>query len=219
MKRAVSLVGTAFADTNTTASTTAATQNQALAASGLSPEQIIQNNLGQLPGISKWEFRQRATTPNSVNSAAAQVSLPGLWEGEALITADAAVSSLGSLGHAAIVDNAAYNLSSFPSGGATYYPNSAWSSYSSVGIVGGSGKGQAAVDDLLDKHYLGVGYNYAFWDKWTTGAFYCSQLVWRGFFDVGLNLDPGYPYIAPKQIWDNTTALPKTYFNYNMGTR
>ncbi len=108
MKRAVSLVGTAvvitfslvgtaFADTNTTASTTAATQNQALAASGLSPEQIIQNNLGQLPGISKWEFKQHAATTNSM---AAQVSLPGLRtkmnEGDLLLTERGQKQSLAS---------------------------------------------------------------------------------------------------------------------------
>jgi len=32
-------------------------------------------------------------------------------------------------------------------------------------------------------------YNWNFWDKWRTDKYYCSQLVWRGYWEAGTDID------------------------------
>ena len=51
------------------------------------------------------------------------------------------------------------------------------------------GKAAAEWGELVDS---GKPYNYNYCDKGTTDAFYCSQLVWREYFDYGVDLDSNY---------------------------
>jgi len=55
-------------------------------------------------------------------------------------------------------------------------------------------------------------YNYAWWDKWRTDSFYCSQLVWRCWFNQGYDIDSGdfmggvVEAATPEEIYlDNNT--------------
>jgi len=184
--------------------------NHAIAKSTMTPDQRMLDEIKKHPELQKWAFKP-------INGSVKPMSLPSFFKGEVLITADAARSSLGNLGHAAIDYDSYSNMSSFPDTGVKYYSNQDWAGYNSMGVIGGSSVGAAAVDDV--NKYWGCSYNYIFTNKYRTDAFYCSQLVWRGFFDKGVDLSPTTTYCAPMQIWTDVRDLPTTYYSYNMPAR
>lgn len=50
--------------------------------------------------------------------------------------------------------------------------------------------------------YRGKPYSWDFGFKWHTSRFYCSQLVWRGWYDVSWRYDTswGFPWVSPMDI-------------------
>ena len=54
---------------------------------------------------------------------------------------------------------------------------------------------QSAVNNA--KYELYDPYNYSFYEKTRTDAFYCSQLVWRAWYDLGVELD----YNGGTAVW------------------
>ena len=50
--------------------------------------------------------------------------------------------------------------------------------------------------------YRGKPYSWDFAFKWHTSRFYCSQLVWRGWYDVSWRYDTswGFPWVSPMDI-------------------
>lgn len=82
--------------------------------------------------------------------------------------------------------------------------------------------------------YINLFAPWEFCDKWTTDRFYCSQLVWRGYYDQGVDLDSNtrqvgmcvldpYAPVFPDDIygsyelglnWDSTYEMTCTDPNY-----
>ena len=58
-------------------------------------------------------------------------------------------------------------------------------------------------------HQLGKPYNWNIWNKWDTTKYYCSQLVWRAYYDNGVNIDSdGGSSVLPDDIYlDNDLSV------------
>ncbi|GAB6091503.1 hypothetical protein JCM12856_30970 [Spirochaeta dissipatitropha] len=51
---------------------------------------------------------------------------------------------------------------------------------------------------------IGKPFNWIIPNKWTTDAFYCSQLVWRAWQQQGYNLSPSSPWASPVSIMNHS---------------
>jgi len=72
-------------------------------------------------------------------------------------------------------------------------------------------KRQRVAEYCLEQARWGKPYNFNFLDSSTEGAFYCSQLAYRAYYNVGVNLNTGkgVPHVPgtesiifPQEIWD-----------------
>lgn len=140
-------------------------------------------------------------------------------KGAVLVTSDALGSSLGSLGHAAISYNNSKNVSSFISSGVKLYNNSSFGNkYKKWGSVYPNSTGTAVKAADQAYRYRNRPYNINLVNKTRTDKFYCSQLVWRGYKNAGLDLGITSSFVAPRQLWDSN-KFPKTIVNRGMPRR
>jgi uncharacterized protein YycO len=72
-----------------------------------------------------------------------------------------------------------------------------------AGLMPKPGYGYVAFNALQNaKTHLGKPYSYDFNNKWRTDKFYCSSLVWRGYYDAGWDIDSdGGDFVSPGDIY------------------
>ncbi|NFI54519.1 hydrolase [Clostridium botulinum] len=128
--------------------------------------------------------------------------------GDILITPYGESSSGGSFsGHAGIVDLQWRNaIESYPADGVQRRVNDWKTRYPKV--IGGSVKNSEPKDYLAASKYaaskIGCSYNKKFGQKRLTNKFYCSQLVWRAWYEQGYDLDKdGGDYVLPTDLISN----------------
>lgn len=64
----------------------------------------------------------------------------------------------------------------------------------------------------------GKPYNYNYCDKVATDAFYCSQLVWREYFDYGVDLDSNYTSLLFCNPQNAVVSPDDLYYSPEIGT-
>jgi uncharacterized protein YycO len=120
--------------------------------------------------------------------------------GDILVTLDGTSSSSFAWagGHAGVVsDVPGYVVESFGNkgslNGVRHWPNDWATRYSNVyGLwVSGATDYNYAYAASYSRAQIGLPYNYNFFDIYTTSAFYCSQLVWRAWYNQGWDLNDG----------------------------
>lgn len=128
--------------------------------------------------------------------------------GDILITPYGQSSSGGSFtGHAGIVDLKWTNtIESYPGDGVQRRVNDWKTRYPKV--LGGSVKNAEPGDYLAASRYavskIGCSYNKSFGQKRLTDKFYCSQLVWRAWYEQGYDLDKDSgDYVLPTDLISN----------------
>lgn len=145
--------------------------------------------------------------------------------GQILVTTDSSSSSsAGIMGHAAIVSsNSAYTIESY---GAGYQPSGYASGVQRYTNTWGNKSGVYLLDAKHDTSlqctsaastasgYIGKPYNVIFSNKTTTTAFYCSQLVWRAWKSVGVDIDDadnGTSPVWPPEIVSSKNTIVLEY--------
>lgn len=184
----------------------------------ITPEEAMKRK-----GIEPMEKKSRVARASSYsmgNSSSPSIGNSSISSigtcGDVLVTPinvlEAATTGRGSYsGHAAIVDsNPDYTIESMPNDGVQRRPNDWKTRYSKVvggRVVGGTKeKADAATSYAANK--IGSSYNWYFYDKLTEDSFYCSQLVWRAWFDQGIDLDKdgGY-FVLPTDLLSNNLEI------------
>lgn len=175
-------------------------------------EKFNQERLDYLQEINPQVNSSKARTLNRLSPSSLGVY------GDILITPSGQSSSGGNLtGHAGIVClDSDYAMEAYFSDGVQRRVNDWKTRYSKVidaGIEGPAWK----------KHYVGAaqyaedregfGYNANILNKWTTDKFYCSQLVWRAWYEQGFDLDKdgGNSVIPTDLISDQLRVFYKSY--------
>ncbi|WP_048602047.1 YiiX/YebB-like N1pC/P60 family cysteine hydrolase [Rubeoparvulum massiliense] len=95
------------------------------------------------------------------------------------------------VGHAAIVsNNNARTVESFPKTGVQYFTND-WKAKSKVYGLWVKGATTTKYKNAASyaQNQIGKKYNWNFVNKFATDKFYCSQLVWRAWYNQGINVD------------------------------
>lgn len=120
--------------------------------------------------------------------------------GDILVTLEgkSSGSSAWAGGHAGVVsDVSGYVVESFGNkgdlNGVRHWPNDWATRYSHVrGLwVSGAGSSHYAYAASYSRNQIGLPYNYNFFNVSTTSSFYCSQLVWRAWYNQGWDLNDG----------------------------
>lgn len=109
--------------------------------------------------------------------------------GNYLVTTDGWIGDIPLPGHAGIVSSTNLCIESFKEGVGWYYND--WDTrYDKVFEyrVNYSG-GQNVRAAAYAEKQVGDPYNYNFFNVWTESKFYCSQLVWRAWYENGADLD------------------------------
>lgn len=141
--------------------------------------------------------------------------------GDILVTPESVsgyINGNGSLtGHAGMINLwHKYTTESFPDGGVQRRNNDWKTRYKK--FICGEPKGVPVGPGLAAARYAeshqGFGYNWNFANKTTTDRFYCSQLVWRAWYNQGYDLDVnGGLVVSPADIM----ASPKLNVFYKQG--
>ncbi|MFU8692747.1 YiiX/YebB-like N1pC/P60 family cysteine hydrolase (plasmid) [Rossellomorea sp. FS2] len=127
-------------------------------------------------------------------------------EGDVLATMDSSSSKgIFNYGHAAIVrwdDN--YTIEAYPNGGVQYKKNDWKTRYNKVRGFWVKGASLSHYDKAENyaKAQLGEPYNTGF-GKWPTDRWYCSQLVWRAWYQQGFDIDDGGSVVSPADLYNN----------------
>lgn len=122
--------------------------------------------------------------------------------GDILVTPNSVTGSLS--GHAGIINLwHKYTTESYPNDGVQRRDNNWKTRYAKV--ICGEPKNVPVGPGLAAARYAesrkGFGYNWSFGNKWTTDRFYCSQLVWRAWYNQGYDLDKdGGNYVLPTDL-------------------
>lgn len=138
--------------------------------------------------------------------------------GDILVTLDGASS--GSFawagGHAGLVENSTYVIEAFGNKGSSLNGVRRWSNNWTTRYVHFKGLkvNNATSTQYLNAKNIGVShigkpYNYNFFNITTTSSFYCSQLVWRAWYNQGYDLNDG------GAVWPvDLIESPQTYAFY-----
>ncbi|GEB34810.1 MULTISPECIES: YiiX/YebB-like N1pC/P60 family cysteine hydrolase [Brevibacillus] len=144
--------------------------------------------------------------------------------GDILITLDSGSESSGTFygGHAAIVseDSNSWTIESFAKGWSpqapkidgVYWHINDWANR--YDTVAGYHVKKASLSDYTDaalyaEDNLYKPYNFNYFDKWDTTSFYCSQIVWRAWYNQGFNLDSdGGDEVWPEDIANSSKVIP-----------
>lgn len=115
----------------------------------------------------------------------------GMLNGYYFIGTEGSSGQLGT-GHVAIVSDSQYRQTTeaYLNGGVQKYIrkwDNAKKFYKSMAIGSTSTRRANAVKYAVSK--VGKPYNTNFFDKWTESKFYCSQLVWRAWYNQGIDID------------------------------
>ncbi|MGF9821242.1 YiiX/YebB-like N1pC/P60 family cysteine hydrolase [Brevibacillus agri] len=97
------------------------------------------------------------------------------------------------VGHAAIVYDESYTIEAWPDGGVKKMPNNWANRYSKLKglyVSGAEGTHYKAARSYAN-YQIGDEYNWAFFDKRKENQFYCSQLVWRAWYNQGFKIGNG----------------------------
>ncbi|MBA4600985.1 YiiX/YebB-like N1pC/P60 family cysteine hydrolase [Thermoactinomyces mirandus] len=189
----------------------------------LTPEQqqdVLRAKARTQKAIATWD-NQISHQPDRKSSsgikAQAAIGLPG----DILVTLDG--TSSGSLswagGHAAVVsDLSGYTVESFGNkgdlNGVRHWINDWTTRYEKVkGLrVSGASNADYSYAASYARAQIGKPYNYNFFNIETTSSFYCSQLVWRAFYNRGFDLNDGWA------VWPvDLVESPLTYAFYSQG--
>lgn len=141
--------------------------------------------------------------------------------GDLLVTLDNTIPLLDwAGGHTAIVsNNPAYTVESFGDklgqNGVRYWVNDWRTRYQKVKALWVDG---ARANDYnyvasYNEAQVGKGYNYNFFNIWTTDHFYCSQLAWRAWYNRGWDLNFGGLAVWPVDL----LRTPYTIAYYSQG--
>lgn len=133
-------------------------------------------------------------------------------KGNYLVTTDPWVGSIPLPGHAGIIYNSSLTIESFAAG-VNWNLVSHWEDdYDKVfeyHVNADSFAANSAVNYAIAQ--IGDPYNYIFNLIWIESRFYCSQLVWRSWYEQGFDLDGLYPVniVAPIDLTyaDDTTIV------------
>ncbi len=163
-----------------------------------------------------WDEIKQAKNPVS-----GSVSIESVRQaGDILVTLDGtSSSSMWAGGHAGVVsDMSGYVVESFGNkgdlNGVRHWPNDCDTRYNQVkGLrVNGAASGDYAYAASYARQQIGKPYNYNFFNITTTGSFYCSQLAWRAFYNLGYDLNDG------GAVWPvDLIESPLTYAFYSKG--
>jgi uncharacterized protein YycO len=142
-------------------------------------------------------------------------------KGDVLVTLSTASNSLGAWvgGHAAIVSTlSGYTVESFGNrgslNGVRHWSNDWGSRYDHVrGMwVKGASDSKYTSAASFARGQIGKPYNLNFFNKTTTSSYYCSQLVWRAWYNQGYDLDDGFA------VWPvDLIQSPHTIIFYSKG--
>jgi uncharacterized protein YycO len=148
------------------------------------------------------EAKKRGLDPNKVlqrQQVGAMSGSVGIY-GDILVTLDgtSSGSSAWAGGHAGVVsDVSGYVVESFGNkgdlNGVRHWPNDWATRYYHVrGLwVSGAYDSNYAYSASYSRSQIGKPYNYNFFNITTTSSFYCSQLVWRSWYNQGWDLNDG----------------------------
>ncbi|MGA9174940.1 MAG: YiiX/YebB-like N1pC/P60 family cysteine hydrolase [Thermoactinomyces sp.] len=163
-----------------------------------------------------WKEIKQVKKPSS-----SSVSIQSVGQaGDILVTLDGtSSSSMWAGGHAGVVsDVSGYVVESFGNkgdlNGVRHWPNDWDTRYNQVkGLrVNGATSGDYAYAASYARQQIGKPYNYNFFDITTTSSFYCSQLAWRAFYNLGYDLNDG------GAVWPvDLIESPLTYAFYSKG--
>ncbi|MFC7441124.1 YiiX/YebB-like N1pC/P60 family cysteine hydrolase [Laceyella putida] len=164
--------------------------------------------------IANWDNGAGTRSDASVTGA---IGAPG----EILVTLDgtSSGSSAWAGGHAAVVsDVAGYTVESFGNkgdlNGVRHWVNDWSTRYTKVkGLrVQGATGADYSYAASYNRQQIGKPYNYNFFNVTTTSSFYCSQLVWRAYYNRGYDLNDGLA------VWPvDLIESPLTYEFYSQG--
>lgn len=203
---------------------------------GKNKEQIVSNLLPKLAGKS-FTYDEQTGEISVEGSSDAQPSMSTLattstsyslgdW-GDVLVTLDSSSSSGLFGGHAGIVSNVssnwtleslAYGFSSqSPSEDGVMWQINDWKNrYNTVAgywVLYADGTKYTAAANYAEAQ-LYEPYNWNFFDKWTTSSWYCSQLVWKSWYNQGYELDGQSNGAVPPV---DLTKTNKVYAYYSKG--
>ena len=175
--------------------------------------QSIQNNLNAMLVAGQ----QIAATDVKCNEAVYRDSTLGSY-GDILVSLAVDSGSFGFAGHAAIVSDSRYetiesyakSFSPIDKDGVQIYDND-WGATAGSLLLRPYGATTSdyygAVDFAETK--IGLPYNWNFLNKNATDKYYCSQLVWQAWLDVGINIETGSipnAIIAPADLVNSSNT-------------
>jgi uncharacterized protein YycO len=189
----------------------------------LTPQQqqdVWQAKIRTQKAIANWNNHVSSRPGRTANSELKSQGAIGA-PGDILVTLDG--TSSGSLawagGHAAVVsDVSGYTVESFGNkgnlNGVRHWINDWTTRYEKVkGLrVNGANLSDYSYAASYARQQIGKPYNYNFFNIETTNSFYCSQLVWRAFYNRGFDLNDGWA------VWPvDLIESPLSYAFYSQG--
>lgn len=130
--------------------------------------------------------------PDSLQEGVTRSIYPTYNRGETgnyLVTTDG-ISSLPVPGHAGLIYTQNLCIESFAEGVGWYINDWDTRGYGNVFEYKVNYSGSAATNAALYAQIqVGDPYNYNFFNVWTESKFYCSQLVWRAWYNQGYDID------------------------------
>lgn len=129
-------------------------------------------------------------------------------KGDILYTPDANVKGWLYVGHAAIVYNSEETVEAW-SDGVKKMKNdwpAKWDNMAAMWVSGAEGSDYNSVGNYAYRQ-IGKPYNYVVYDYEREDQFYCSQLVWRAWYNRGWDLDDNRFIIFPSDIYNDDDTV------------
>jgi uncharacterized protein YycO len=136
------------------------------------------------------DFARKTNSSNTTITTLAYDGYANMLPGYYYISVKGTIAGLGT-GHAAIKNSQSQQtIEAYPAGGVKRYDKK-WNYesmfYKAMAIGSTSTRRTSAVSYAESK--IGKPYNNNFYDKWNQTKFYCSQLVWRAWYNQGIDID------------------------------
>lgn len=165
----------------------------------------------QIVDISKATSKNNGGTSSK---AATNEGYTNMLPGYYYISVNGSIGGLGT-GHAAIRSSQdLQTIEAYPKDGVKRYDKK-WNYerkfYKAMAVGSTTSRREKAAKYAESK--VGKAYNNNFLDKWNETKFYCSQLVWRAWYNQGINIDnkPNDNIVSPVEIGNSSNTYKFEY--------